>query len=201
MTPKTPETKVCRKCGIEKAYTKFPKARLKGGGTHEFLRSSPCFRCREAARLANPKSVIGETIVRKRSRYLAKASNVPAIVMRTARHSDKVHGRSGFDLDVEFVQQLLARGCVYCGGHSLRMTLDRIDNAMAHTKANVNPSCVRCNHIRGSMPYAAWLALVPAIKSAHEAGLFGDWWSDTRKNNKPVMPACTDATSHAPELP
>lgn len=65
--------------------------------------------------------------------------------------------------------------CFYCGAIDIKMTLDRIDNSIGHTRVNVNPSCVRCNGVRGNMPYAAWMAIVPAIKKAREDGLFGSW--------------------------
>ncbi len=55
------------------------------------------------------------------------------------------------------------------------MTLDRIDNGFGHTKSNVVPACYRCNLIRGSMPYNAWLNIVDAIRQTYELGLFGDW--------------------------
>ncbi len=53
--------------------------------------------------------------------------------------------------------------------------MDMIDNAKGHTIENVVPSCYLCNKIRSDMPYAAWLELVPVIKRATEAGLFGEW--------------------------
>lgn len=55
------------------------------------------------------------------------------------------------------------------------MTLDRIDNDKAHTKENVVPACIRCNMIRGSMPYEAWINIAPSIKNTYELGLFGNW--------------------------
>lgn len=143
------------------------------------------------------KSVIGETILRRRHRYFLKEENVPSVIVRSMRKSDKEHGRSGFDLDTEFVRGLISDGCAYCGAKDIRMTLDRIDNGLGHAKTNVNPACVRCNHVRGSMPYEAWSVLVPAVRRAYESGLFGKWWMDTRKNNKPkLMFEYTDATSH-----
>lgn len=79
------------------------------------------------------------------------------------------------DLDLQFIFSLISQGCLYCGEKDLRMTLDRIDNSLGHTKNNVNPACCRCNSIRQNMPYAAWLFLVPRIREAREAGVFGHW--------------------------
>jgi hypothetical protein len=42
--------------------------------------------------------------------------------------------------------------------------------------------CIRCNYIRGSMPFAAWTLLVPAIRQAVEQGLFGTWRTKPLRN-------------------
>jgi hypothetical protein len=79
------------------------------------------------------------------------------------------------DLDLSFIEQLVRGGCAYCGTTVLRISLDRIDNSKPHNKNNVVACCFRCNYIRNSMPYEAWLHLVPIVRSAYEKGLFGDW--------------------------
>lgn len=98
------------------------------------------------------------------------------------------------DLDEPFVQDLISRGCSYCKDlHSL-MTLDRKDNTQGHLKNNVVASCQRCNFIRRSMPWAAWVCLVPLLQSIREKGLFGVWdgrslgFSRQRRPLRP--PAC-----------
>jgi hypothetical protein len=95
-------------------------------------------------------------------------------ICRDSRHSDRLNNRV-YDLDVKFVETLISEGCAYCWGTELRMTLDRIDNSVGHTRTNVVPACERCNFMRRDMPYAAWCALLPAIRSAQEKGLFGQW--------------------------
>jgi 5-methylcytosine-specific restriction endonuclease McrA len=187
------ELKNCKKCGEDKPLIKFPKQ-----SKNPLKRSSPCFRCREKSRLSNPNSVISETILRRRGRYLSKPENVPAVIVRTSRKSDVKNGRLGFDLDRDFVADLLRDGCFYCGAKKGRLTVDRIDNSMAHTRANVKPACLRCNNIRGSMPYTAWVSIVPAIRRAYELGLFGDWWTDTKSLFKPshTQAAFSLASSH-----
>jgi hypothetical protein len=174
------ETKFCHKCQQDKLLIKFPKQRK-----NPTKRSSPCFRCRENSRLNNPNSVIKQTVLRRRGRYLSKDENVPAIILRSSKQSDKKYGRIGFDLDREFIAELIKNGCEYCTATEYRMTIDRIDNNLAHTKSNSKPSCVRCNHIRGSMPFEAWMNIVPVIRKTYELGLFGNWWVDTQKLNKP----------------
>lgn len=188
------ELKRCQKCGEDKELSKFPKQRK-----NPERRTSPCLRCRDRKRLSNPDSCINATILRKRTRYLSRVENVPSIVTRTAKRSDKKHGRIGFDLDSEYVSILMSEGCRYCGTQSVRMTLDRIDNSLAHTKANVVPACVRCNNIRGSMPYEAWTLLVPSVKEAYVRGLFGNWWSDTKSLFKPRTAQATSCSESSPK--
>jgi hypothetical protein len=114
-----------------------------------------------------------------RSRALARERrvvtfNLPNIVLQDMRGSDRKKGRAN-DLTLKFVQCALAQPCSYCGDTASRMTLDRIDNSTGHLQANVRPSCMRCNYIRGSMPDAAWETLIPSVRSAFENGLFGEW--------------------------
>jgi hypothetical protein len=109
-------------------------------------------------------------------------------ILHDTRSSDRKRGFRGNDLDLAFVQQLVRNGCAYCGTTALRIALDRIDNDQPHNKSNVTACCFRCNYIRNSMPYAAWLHLAPAIRSAYEKGLFGDWRSKPFNRKKAPEP-------------
>jgi hypothetical protein len=95
-------------------------------------------------------------------------------VLEDSKKRDKRHGFIS-DLDLSFVQDLLALGCQYCGETKLKMTLDRVDNALGHTKANVVPACIRCNYMRRDMPWEAWLKFAETVRTVREQGLFGDW--------------------------
>lgn len=106
-----------------------------------------------------------------------RADNPAVYIVQDARISDRKRGFGPNDLTVEFVEGLLKHGCAYCGGSELRMTLDRMDNAESHLRSNVQPCCLRCNLLRGSMPYEAWKCLVPAVRKAFRLGLFGSWRS------------------------
>lgn len=100
-----------------------------------------------------------------RYKRLLRESRPASCICTDSRHSDQKHGRVGHDLGVEFIEQLISSGCIYCGETTLRMTLDRKDNDRAHTKDNVVPACIRCNYARGNMPYEAWLFLTPRDES------------------------------------
>ncbi len=95
-------------------------------------------------------------------------------IVMDCRKSDRKVGFEN-DLDKPFVKNLISEGCAYCGDRKTRMSLDRMDNSLGHTKANVVPSCVRCNLTRGNMPYSAWLIVAKGMREAFEAGLFQDW--------------------------
>lgn len=106
-------------------------------------------------------------------RYRAKC------IVENSRYQDKKARREN-DLDLEFVVAAIKDGCTYCGSQSL-MVMDRINNDLGHIKTNVNAACFRCNDIRCNMPYAAWIVIAPAIRLAHETGLFGNWKQTTSK--------------------
>jgi hypothetical protein len=100
-------------------------------------------------------------------------------ILTDSRKSDRKKGFDN-DLTLEFIIEITKNGCSYCGETKLRMTLDRIDNTKGHIQSNVNGACIRCNYARGSMPYEAWMCLVPAIRVACEKKFFGDWTGRAR---------------------
>jgi hypothetical protein len=82
------------------------------------------------------------------------------------------------DLSLTKIKDLLSKAdfkCTYCLNDKLRLTLDRKDNSIWHIVENVVIACIRCNYVRGDMPYEAWLLLVPGIRLALDKNLFGDW--------------------------
>lgn len=108
-------------------------------------------------------------------RQRQKRRNQPAVaILRDSKKSDRKKGLDN-DLDLAFIESLIENPCFYCGETLLRMTLDRRDNSLGHLKSNVEAACLRCNYVRGAMPYEAWLYLVPGIRQAREAGAFGEW--------------------------
>jgi hypothetical protein len=106
-----------------------------------------------------------------------RVSSPARFILSDARSSDRKRGFDKNDLDLIFIKELIHEGCTYCGTTSLRISLDRVDNSKPHNRRNVIACCFRCNYIKNSMPHEAWLHLVPAIRSAYEKGLFGEWRS------------------------
>jgi hypothetical protein len=110
---------------------------------------------------------------RQRRRRLNPA-NRAWYVIEDARKSDKRYGRE-FGLTREYVDRAVSLPCSYCGDTSNLMTLDRKDNTLGHTDDNCSACCIRCNLIRGDMPYEAWLKLSAFLPEIRKSGLFGDW--------------------------
>jgi hypothetical protein len=123
---------------------------------------------------------------KKRNEHLAamrrSGFDVARWILDDARCSDRKKGLT-CNLTKAWIQTTITKGCCYCGNSEIRMTLDRIDNAIGHVTANVVPACIRCNYIRRHMPYAAWLKLAPAIRRAFRQGLFGDWTGSPHKRH------------------
>ncbi len=156
--------RICKSCDLPKPIGSFGLVRGR-------YRRRVCFACEEhQKRIVNPERMREAARSRRRS-------NRGTYILQDCRSSDRKKGLPGNNLDIAFVTTLISSVCTYCGCDTLKMTLDLIDNGLAHTKANVNPCCIRCNLIRGSMPYAAWLIIVPAVRQAYVAGYFGDWRS------------------------
>ncbi len=179
------ENKSCKDCGILKPITEF---RLHSTGS-KYRRSycNPCHnkRCTVTLGKSSERSQF------RRSRALditstERQSNIKRdkYIVQDTKKNDKKKGREN-DIDREFVRSRIAEGCSYCGDTENRMTLDRIDNSKGHTKENVMPACIRCNLIRGSMPYEAWEKLFPIIAQIRTQGLFGQWTGDLRRKLAP----------------
>lgn len=169
------ETRLCRQCDEPRPLTSFVEVR-------PGQRRRTCTSCRKSADAArNPSRVARERAdtARRKRELRQRGDNVVRFILEDSRKSDRKHKRSN-DLTREWVAELIAQPCCYCGDTSLRMTLDRIDNTIGHFRSNVVPACIRCNYARGAMPYKAWLCLVPGLRAAREQGLFGDWTGRTR---------------------
>jgi hypothetical protein len=154
--------RVCNTCGKSKDDKHFGKT---GGG----YRRRICNTCKTKRFLAQHPGKKYEYAASYRKRHPSK------MIVVDCRASDKKHGFDPNDLDADFVAVLVKDGCTYCGEQSMRITLDRLDNSKGHMRNNVVACCLRCNYVKGSMPQEAWEHIVPAVRSAREKGLFGNW--------------------------
>jgi len=180
-------TKECKECG-ESDISKLVPIKRKG----KIYYRNWCFTCQKRHReewfKAHPERVkkSREKTAQRIREERETGVNTAYYIWRDSRKSDRKHGRQN-DLTRDFTKEQIAKGCSYCGETELRMTLDRIDNDLGHLQSNVIPSCVRCNHVRGDMPYDAWVVVGRSMKQVRKQGLFGDWtgrarpWSKTKQ--------------------
>lgn len=186
---------VCKRCGNPQSEMEFYPNRTYGrvyrkkicrtcdnGGRSSRKQNSWIEQCRSNPNLKKAKSDSA-----KKQRLDSK--HLPLTILWDTRCSDKKHGCEN-DLDKEWIRETISAGCFYCGEISLRMTLDRIDNAVGHIKNNLHPACLRCNYFRRDMPFEAWITIAPAVKAARESGLFGSWiasWKAGRTGNAAAL--------------
>ena len=175
---KTEPTKICSICKKPKKYSEMDIC-VKNGKTYYRSRCKSC--CNENTRKwreKNPEEVRrrDRVVTARRSRQRASLVEQERWICIDAKSSDN---KAGFENDLtrDFVKELIAKGCIYCGETKMRMTLDRIDNDKGHLRSNVVPACIRCNYVRRNMPYEAWIKIAPAIREVRVLGLFGTWTS------------------------
>lgn len=159
---------ICNKC-------KKPKSDFEKRSDRDTYRKT-CKECRATRRRERTQNNYKCNKTRISSYNKDKRKTNPLrFILEDSRRSDKKKGLEN-DITKEFLESVIdGYGCKYCGETRIRMTLDRIDNSLGHLQSNVIPACIRCNLARGSMPYMAWLHLVPSMREARELGLFGDW--------------------------
>lgn len=182
----------CTQCEKDLPQGRF---RIRGRSkTGKIYRSGICKKCtyQNTAEYKIRKHGCDPTQATRTRRYLdriiqARKEEIrgPVIAQQIYHNSKKADKKKGrvFDLSRPQIEALISGPCHYCGEASLKMTLDRIDNKMGHTKENVLPACIRCNNLRGDMPIQAWTFLVPKVKEAKESGLFEDWDAYWQKSN------------------
>ena len=189
------ESYVCCRCGEAKLREAYGTRTTAKGRTYRLSRCKLCEVKRVAekerrnpvttkARKKRADAIRGIRLSQERVDPLKSVK----FILIDCRNKDRKKGLSN-DMTLEFLHDLVAHGCSYCEETSLRMTADRIDNAIGHTIGNVTAACIRCNLIRGSMPYDAWMLIVPGVREAVRLGLFGDWRSKPlRQKNDMVEP-------------
>lgn len=175
---------VCRKCKLPQAEVEFYTNRTAG----KEYRKNICRTCDNGTRKFHRQSSWADRCARdpnhkeKRYAYTRRRRHdpkfLPTIILQDTRSTDKKYLREN-DLDRDWIERIIANGCLYCGETRLRMTLDRIDNGLGHLKANVTPSCIRCNYLRRDMPYEAWLIVAEGVRKARTVGAFADWVGGT----------------------
>lgn len=175
------DTKLCKSCRLSKPLAEMEK-QTKNGKVYYRHRCLACKRKRyHETKYANAGALqeYRRKDAERRKKARAAGTDATKFIYWDSRKTDRKHGRKN-DLTKEYIATQIAKGCSYCGEKSLRMTLDRIDNTLGHTQTNTVPACIRCNYVRGNMPYEAWKVVARAMKRAVEKELFGDWTGRVR---------------------
>lgn len=172
---------VCNGCGLKEPEVTFHFRKV---GKKRY-RNHLCDKCRAEYRKKYPtnKDVqdrANKKMASKRKEQRLNGINSESFIYKDCQNSDQKRGLK-FDLTVEQIRDFVVDGCSYCGEKGIKIGLDRIDNKKGHTYDNVRAACMRCNYLRRDMPYEAWIVIVPAVKAATEAGLFGTWDGFGRK--------------------
>lgn len=170
--------KVCKKCGLSKPEEDFELYR-KASSSQQYYRRNTCNKCKNRYDYERTKETGQYEVNRSRARKRRHDPRLRAgFLFSDIKNYDRYHHLET-DLDKETIENLIIDGCFYCGFSEptkrIKIGLDRIDNSKGHTKDNVNACCSRCNFIRRTLPYDVWLLLVPAIRTAVEAGMLDDW--------------------------
>ena len=165
----------CNECGETEETVNF-NTRVVNGRTYKRHLCSSCDSKRSGRYPRNREVAKRAEIKQANKRKQERKSNINThnYIWVDSRRLDKKRGLEN-DLTKDFIASMLKMGCCYCGETEGRITLDRIDNKLGHTKANVVPACIRCNYFRCDMPHAAWLLIAEAMRKAKDLGLFGDW--------------------------
>ena len=178
--------KVCRECGeddidkLQKVYKKSDKRVYVLSMCKACKYTSDCKRLKDNPELHKNK-LKRQSIKNRENRK--SGIRVERFIYTDCKSSDKRFGRE-FDLTKEYIKEQIAKGCQFCGETTIRMTMDRIDNAIGHIKTNVVPACIRCNYVRRDMPYKAWLRMAKSMRAARKAGEFGDWTCEIQRGSR-----------------
>lgn len=179
-------TRLCKGC-----LRYLPDSLFQMRDNGRYYRKS-CRSCESKARLRRafgPLSDATKEKRRKRQLQLDKERRRNPLfrahyINKDAKNSDRKTERE-YNLTIDFTEGKIREGCLYCGQKDpLLLTLDRLDNSIGHLQENVVCSCLRCNLIRGDMPYDAWIMIVPSLRSTIESGVLDGWQPKTRKRQK-----------------
>ena len=172
--------KKCKDCKIEQPIECFRKHSADSKYRRSYCNQCHNKRCSatRAKRVERsaPSEIARSNRIRERNKQRRLLPEFRAsFIVEDSRKSDRKKGLEN-DLTIDYVESLIAeRICCYCGETNLQITLDRFDNNIGHIAGNVAPACVRCNLLRGSMPFAAWRNMINVVRETREKGLFGDW--------------------------
>jgi hypothetical protein len=166
---------ICYVCSEDKKITEFESGRKQ------------CKKCKNINSYKKKKENGYYELIKNRQKIRRQDIKYRClIILKDSKSYDSTNFLEN-DLTVEFIEKIIDNGCSYCGTNKMKIGLDRIDNNIGHLMSNVVSACTRCNFIRGTMPYKAWIVLVPSIKYAYDNNLFGNWIPGCHKNKSGMI--------------
>lgn len=165
----------CKKCNIEKHYTKFPKTTRNPN-----KRRTTCHSCKykREQEIMTPEKhkKKRESILNwaKKNRYSSRYKSIACVDKK--RFKSKV-------LSLDQYKKMASSNCFYCGIPNCG-GVDRKNSNLGHTIRNCTPCCEKCNFIMGDIPYKAKLELKKGLKNINKKGLLKKWEIPTKRKKK-----------------
>lgn len=108
-----------------------------------------------------------DEVKEKRRAFYSVAGKTPKYVMYCYRNGARKRGLC-FDLSSEQFVSFWQKSCHYCGDAIKTIGLDRVDNSVGYTAANVVPCCRPCNVGKMTMAPGEFIARAHRISSRHK---------------------------------
>jgi hypothetical protein len=105
--------------------------------------------------------------------------NKPTVRWYGYKQWDSRHGLRG-TLPKEEALALMQEPCTYCGKPGSG-GLDQVLPGKGHTRKNVTPCCVVCNHILTDLPPKAKNLIASGLKKARKSGALDQWTPPIRR--------------------
>lgn len=89
-----------------------------------------------------------EKVLEQQKEYRNTPIGRASYLLYNYNYKDKKYNRGKGDLTAQWIaDNILSKPCVHCGETDWRkIGCNRIDNDLPHTKDNVEPCCLECNH-------------------------------------------------------
>jgi hypothetical protein len=148
------DTKVCRKCEVEKPLTEFYKTLRKGKDYY----NPQCKKCRNACATAYHANNRERLNAQRKAHQDAHPELWKAANRRPRRRFGALLGNAkarDMEVTISFddFAELISKPCFYCGGDlpDSGSGVDRIDSKIGYAQGNVRPCCTNCNLAKNDM--------------------------------------------------
>lgn len=95
-----------------------------------------------------------------------KWKGTPRAAFRVYKHSAKAKGLE-FALDLSFFESNFKAPCHYCGEGIETIGLDRVENGVGYTEANIVPCCSQCNYAKKNYTQESFISMCKRVAAIH----------------------------------